>query len=68
MNSLKKILSVFLVVLMVLTSAPLEGLVGLELDFSSLFAVKAEAATSSTYLTSGFCGDTSDDSDGKNIS
>lgn len=53
---------------MVLTSAPLEGLVGLELDFSGLFAVKAEAATSSTYLTSGFCGDTSDGSDGKNIS
>lgn len=68
MNSLKKILSVFLVVLMVLTSAPLEGLVGLELDFSGLFAVKAEAATSSTYLTSGFCGDTSEGSDGKNIS
>ena len=66
MKMLKKSLSVLLVVVMLLTAAPLSGFVGMEwpevnysdlnlpewnlpkLDFSNIFASKAEAATSGT--------------------
>ncbi|MBP3696271.1 MAG: leucine-rich repeat protein, partial [Clostridia bacterium] len=52
---LKRTLAVFIAVIMTFGSAPLSGFVGLELpdwlDFSKLFEVKAEAATSGT------CGD-----------
>ncbi len=52
MKMLKKSLSVLLVVVMLLTAAPLSGFVGMEwpeIDFIDIFAPDANAATSGTY-------------------
>lgn len=55
-NAMKKVLSIMLVAVMLFSTAPLSGFVGLELpdwlDFGKLFAVEAEAAN-----YSGKCGD-----------
>ena len=49
----KRVLATVLTVVMLLTAAPLNGFVGLELpDFGTIFSTKAEAATNS-----GTCGD-----------
>lgn len=58
-NILKRTLATFLVVLMVLTAAPLQGFVGMEWDWLKIdlpdikvenpFAMKAEAAIPATY-------------------
>ena len=67
MKKMKKVLAVLLVILLVVTAVPLNGFVGIELpDF---FSFKAKAETNSNeFLTNGFCGDTSEGGDGKNIS
>ena len=50
MKNMKQILASLMVVVMVLTAAPLSGFVGLELpDFGRLFSTKAEAATDPYY-------------------
>lgn len=52
-KTLKRLFASLMVVVMVLTAAPLSGFVGLELpDFGAIFSTKAEAAT-----YSGTCGD-----------
>ena len=53
----KKLLSVLLVALMLLTAAPLGGFVGMELPELAL------TANAASYLTSGYCGDTADGSE-----
>lgn len=65
MKTGKKILCSFLVALMVLTSAPLGGFVGLEMpDFFNALAAEESA---NQYLTSGYCGDTTDGGSAKDI-
>ena len=66
-NGFKRALACLLVVVMLLTTAPLAGFVGLELpEWSQLFAAKASAA--SDYLTSGFCGEVTETTDGTQLS
>lgn len=68
-NCFTKALAVFLTALMLLSVAPLAAmsdvLPKLDLDFDLGATAHAEGGTS--YLTSGYCGDTSDGQDGKNI-
>lgn len=65
MKTFKKIVCTILVVLMLVTSAPMQGFVGLDIGLPEF---KAEAASvSGGYLTSGYCGDTSDGDNGRNI-
>lgn len=68
-HHLKQILAVCLTVLMLLSVAPLgamsDVLPKLDLDFD--FGVTAHAEGSTPYLTSGYCGDTSDGKDGTDI-
>ena len=67
-NGFKRALACLLVVVMLLTTAPLAGFVGLELpEWSQLFAAKASAA-SSDYLTSGYCGEVTETTDGTQLS
>ena len=67
-NGFKRALACLLVVVMLLTTAPLAGFVGLELpEWSQLFDTKASAA-SSDYLTSGFCGEVTETTDGTQLS
>ncbi|MDD6011354.1 MAG: leucine-rich repeat protein, partial [Oscillospiraceae bacterium] len=67
-KNLKRSLAVIMAVLVLMTSAPLAGFVGLELpEWSQLFTAKASAA-SSDYLTSGFCGEVTETTDGTQLS
>lgn len=61
MKRINRILSVLLIALMIMTSAPLAGFAGLQLP------AVAPKARASAYLTSGFCGDTSDGGTEKDI-
>ncbi len=60
-TNFKKVLCAFLVVVMCLTMAPLQGFVGMELPEI------APTAKAASYLTSGYCGDTSDGGNEKDI-
>ena len=64
MKKISKILSLLLIVLILLTSAPLSGFAGIELLSFSTISAKAEE---NSYLTSGYCGDTSDGGDETDI-
>lgn len=66
MKKISKALSVFLAVLMVLTAAPLSGFVGLEIELPEWPIFEAKAADE--YLTSGFCGEVTETTDGTQIS
>lgn len=64
MKKIRKTMSVMLVALMLLASAPLQGFVGLELPEWSTFEAKA----ADEYLTSGYCGEVTETTDGTQIS
>ncbi len=66
MKIFKKSLAVLLVALMVLTAAPLSGFVGLEIELPEWSTFEAKAADE--YLTSGYCGEVTETTDGTQIS
>ena len=60
-------LSTMLVVLIMLASAPLSGFVGLEFELPEWLTFEVKAA-SNEYLTSGFCGEVTETTDGTQLS
>ena len=66
MQKISKVLSIFLVVLMVLTAAPLSGFVGLKIELPEWPTFEAKAA--GEYFTSGYCGEITEATDGTQIS